>query len=193
MKGFGSDNQELSSFAVSVYVLGFAFVPMALAPLSEMVGRVPVYHTCNFIFLGFTVACAKAPSLSALIVFRFFAGAFGASPMTNGGGSIADMYVAEERAGVMAVFSAKGRRRDFWVIVFVTGAISSAMLVTLKESYAPVILERKAALLRKDTGNDLLRSKLDTGLNTKDLFKQCIVRPVKLLVFSPICTILMRR
>ncbi|KAJ4251356.1 hypothetical protein NW762_011337 [Fusarium torreyae] len=208
MKDFGSDNHELSSFIVSVYVLGFTFRPMALALLCAMMGRVPMYHICNFIFFGFTVACAKAPSLGALVVFRFLAGAFGAAPMANGGGNIADIHFADERAGVMAVFSvgpligpiigpviggflteAKGWRWDFWHIVIVAGAISSAMLVTLKESYAPVILERKAALLRKETGNDLLRSKLDTGLNTKDLFKQCNVRPVKFLVFSPICTI----
>lgn len=105
IQDFGSNNQELSSFVVSVYVLGFAFGPMALAPLSEMLGRLPVYHVCNVIFLGFTVACAKAPSLTSLIIFRFFAGAFGAAPMANGGGTIADMFVAEERASVIAVFS----------------------------------------------------------------------------------------
>ncbi|KAJ4186299.1 hypothetical protein NW759_016949 [Fusarium solani] len=208
MKDFGSDNQELSSFVVSVYVLGFTFGPMALTPLSEMLGRLPVYHVCNVIFLGFTVVCAKAPSLTSLIIFWFFAGAFGAAPMANEGGSIADMYIAEERAGVMAVFSvgpligpiigpviggfltqAKGWRWDFWVIVIVAGAISGAMLLVLRESYAPVLLERKASRLRKETGNSLFRSRLDTGLSTKDLFKQCIIRPVKLLVFSPICTI----
>ncbi|KAJ4188157.1 hypothetical protein NW767_012006 [Fusarium falciforme] len=173
-----------------------------------MLGRLPVYHVCNAIFLGFTVACAKAPSLTSLIIFRFFAGAFGAAPMANGGGSIADMYIAEERAGVMAVFSvgpligpiigpviggflteSKGWRWDFWVIVIVAGAISGAMLLVLRESYAPVLLERKASRLRKETGNSLLRSRLDTGLSTKDLVKQCIIRPARLLVFSPICTI----
>ncbi|KAJ4193646.1 hypothetical protein NW755_003640 [Fusarium falciforme] len=208
MRDFESTNSELGAFVMSVYVLGFAFGPMILAPLSEMWGRVPVYHVCNVFFLAFTIACAVAPSLDTLIVFRFLAGTFGAAPMTNGGGSIADMFPAEERAGVMAVFSvgpligpiigpviggflteAKGWRWDFWVIAMVSGAIMIGMFVTMKESYAPVILERKTIRLRKETGNDRLRSKLDTGLTKNELLKRCIVRPAKLLVFSPICTI----
>ncbi|KIX04831.1 uncharacterized protein Z518_05702 [Rhinocladiella mackenziei CBS 650.93] len=208
MQNFDSTNTELSAFVVSVYVLGFAFGPMALAPMSEMWGRVPVYHTTNFIFLTFTVACAKAPSLDSLIVFRFFAGTFGAAPMTNGGGSIADMFPAEERAGIMAIFTvgpligpiidpviggfladAEGWRWDFWLIVIVAGAISLTMLLTLKESYSPVILERKVKRIRKETGDDRWYSKTDTGLSLKELFKKSIVRPINLLVFSPICTI----
>lgn len=208
MKDFDSTNTELAAFVLSVYVLGFAFGPMLLAPLSEMVGRVPVYHVCNVLFLIFTIACAVAPTLDSLIVFRFLAGTFGAAPMTNGGGSIADMFPPEQRAGVMAVFSvgpllgpiigpviggflteAMGWRWDFWVIAMVSGAITVGMGFLMKESYAPVILERKAKRLREETGNQNLRSKLDTGLSNKDLLKRCIVRPMKLLVFSPICSI----
>ncbi|KAM0429799.1 hypothetical protein ACHAPT_006405 [Fusarium lateritium] len=208
MRDFESTNSELGAFVMSVYVLGFAFGPMILAPLSEMWGRIPVYHVCNVFFLAFTIACAVAPSLDTLIVFRFLAGTFGAAPMTNGGGSIADMFPAEERAGVMAVFSvgpligpiigpviggfltdAKGWRWDFWLIAIISGAIMLGMFVTMKESYAPIILERKAIRLRKETGNDRLRSKLDAGLTKNELLKRCIVRPAKMLIFSPICSI----
>jgi hypothetical protein len=57
----------------------------------------------------------------------------------------------------------------------------------MRESYAPVILERKAKKLRKQTGNEHLRSKLDIGLDPKELFKLSIVRPSKLMLLSPIC------
>lgn len=80
MIDFKSSNTELAAFVVSVYVLGFAVGPLVLAPLSEMYGRVPVYHVCNVCFVAFTVACAVAPSLDALIVFCFFAGSFGSAP-----------------------------------------------------------------------------------------------------------------
>ncbi|KPM42776.1 hypothetical protein AK830_g3786 [Neonectria ditissima] len=208
MEDFQSTNTELAAFVVSVYILGFAFGPMVLAPLSEMVGRLPVYHACNVLFLAFTIACAVAPSLDSLIVLRFLAGTFGAAPMTNGGGSIADMFPAEKRAGVMAAFSigpligpiigpviggfltdAKGWRWDFWVIAIVSGTISLAMVFVMRESYAPVILARKADRLRKETGNNRLRSKLDSGISNKELFKRCIVRPTRLLIFSPISTV----
>jgi MFS family permease len=44
MKDFGSSSQTMTAFVVSVYVLGFAFGPLVIAPLSEIYGRVPVYH-----------------------------------------------------------------------------------------------------------------------------------------------------
>ncbi len=49
-----------------------------------------------------------------------------------------------------------------------------------------VLLERKAARLRKDTGNQGLRSKHDTGLTASALFKRTIIRPLKMLFLSPI-------
>jgi hypothetical protein len=57
----------------------------------------------------------------------------------------------------------------------------------MRETYAPTILERKTRRLRKETGNPNLRSKLDSGLSPKDLFLFSIVRPTKMLIFSPIC------
>lgn len=208
LRDFEESSTELAAFVVSVYVLGFAVGPMLLAPLSEMYGRVPVYHACNILFLAFTVACAEAPKMAALIVFRFLAGCFGAAPMTNGGGSIADMFEPEQRAGVMAAFSvgpligpivgpvvggflsdAKGWRWSFWLIAIIAGVLTLAMLAVMRESYAPTILARKAERLRKETGNLKLRSALDSGLPPKELFRRCIVRPMKMLVFSPICTI----
>lgn len=49
---FGSKSSELASFCVSVYVLGFAAGPMVFAPLSELYGRVIVYHIGNIGFIG---------------------------------------------------------------------------------------------------------------------------------------------
>ena len=37
---------------------------------------------------------------------RFFAGAFGSSPLTNAGGVIADMFPASQRGLAMSVFAA---------------------------------------------------------------------------------------
>lgn len=57
----------------------------------------------------------------------------------------------------------------------------------MKETSAPIILERKAKRLRTETGNDKLRSKLASELGPKELFKFSIVRPLKMLFLSPIC------
>jgi len=208
MTEFRSSNLELAAFVVSVYVLGFAFGPLLIAPLSEIYGRLIVYHVCNIGFIAFIVGCALAPSLNALIVFRFFSGAFGSCPLTNGGGTIADMIAPEKRAGAMAAFSIgpllgpiigpvaggfladrEGWRWVFWLLVILSGTLSICMVLFARETYAPIILQRKVERLRKETGNDMLRSKLDIGLSPQEYFKRGIVRPMKLLVFSPYCII----
>jgi MFS family permease len=90
---------------VSVYVLGFAVGPLAFAPLSELYGRIPVYHACNVCFVAFTIACALATNLNMLIAFRFLAGVFGSAPLTNGGGSIADLVEQAKRGKAMSGFA----------------------------------------------------------------------------------------
>lgn len=57
----------------------------------------------------------------------------------------------------------------------------------MRETSAPAILERKTRRLRKETGNLKLISKLDSGLEPKELFKFSIVRPAKMLFLEPIC------
>jgi MFS family permease len=158
--------------------------------------------------LAFTIACAKAPSFSALVGFRFLAGLFGSVPMTNGGGTIADMILQEKRGMAMSVFSigpllgpivgpvaggylseALGWRWVFWLLSIISGTVTVLFALFARETYAPVLLKRKAAKLRKETGNNLLRSKLDPGLGSSDFFKRSIIRPCKMLMFSPICVI----
>ncbi|KAH8651173.1 major facilitator superfamily domain-containing protein [Xylariales sp. PMI_506] len=208
MKEFRNSNNELAGFVVSVYVLGYAVGPLVMAPMSEIYGRVAIFHLCNVGFVAFMVACALAPTLEALIAFRFVSGMFGACPITNGAGTIADMMTQEQRAAAMAAFSvgpllgpilgpiiggfvqqAKGWRWTFWVLVIISGATTIAMMLFMRESYAPVLLQRKTDRLRKETGNTNLRSKMDQGLTRKEVLKRAIVRPFKLLIFSPICTI----
>ncbi|KAK3496428.1 major facilitator superfamily domain-containing protein [Neurospora crassa] len=209
MKEFLNSSPELASFVVSVYILGFAAGPLVIAPLSEIYGRLVVYHGCNVCFIAMLIACAEAPSLNALIAFRFLSGIFGSCPVTNGGGTISDMITQEKRATAMALMtmgvllgpiiapiiggvisdSDLGWRWVFWILTIVAGVVALCMLFFGKESYAPVLLQRRVDRLRKETGNDMLRSKLDIGLSPKDYFKRGIVRPLKMLVFSPICII----
>jgi hypothetical protein len=74
MKTFDSTNDMLEGFMLSIYVLGFAFGPLFFAPLSEMYGRLILYHTCNCFFVIFTIAAAVSSNMTMFIVFRFFMG-----------------------------------------------------------------------------------------------------------------------
>lgn len=59
-------------------------------------------------------------------------------------------------------------------------------MIWYRETYASVLLKRKAARLRKATGNHNLRSIRDTGEPISKLFLLALARPLKLLFCSPI-------
>ncbi|KAK5170468.1 uncharacterized protein LTR77_005056 [Saxophila tyrrhenica] len=183
--------------------------PKIIAPLSELYGRIPVYHLCNAGYICFTIGCALATNLPMLIGLRFLQGCWSIAPLTIGPGTIADLVTTERRGTAMSLWSlgpllgptvgpiaggflsaAAGWRWIFWLLAIATGVTSLTALIFMRESYATVLLERKAQRLRKETGNTDLRSKLDMGLNPKQLFLRAIVRPSKLLLLSPICGIM---
>jgi multidrug resistance protein len=140
MREFRSTNSSLASFVVSVYILGYAIGPLFMAPLSELYGRLPVYHVSNALFVVFTVACAVSSSLGMLVAFRFLDGCVGSTPLVLGGGSIADLIPQEKRGGIMAIWAIGpllgpvvgpiaggyvaenlGWRWVFWIIAIVVG------------------------------------------------------------------------
>lgn len=53
-----------------------------------------------------------------------------------------------------------------------------------------MLLERKAARLRKETGNPSYRSKLASDRTPRELFKHSIIRPLKMLICCPIVTVM---
>ena len=138
MRTFHSIDNRLEGFMLSIYVLGFAFGPLVIAPLSEMYGRLPLYHSCNLLFIIFTIAAALASNMGMFIIFRFFMGCFGGAPMVLGGGTIADLIHREQRGTAMAAWMmgptigpcvgpiiggyltvARGWRWNFWFVAIV--------------------------------------------------------------------------
>ena len=75
-------------------------------------------------------------------------------------------------------------------VVVQAGVSFTISLFFLRETNASVLLERKAARLRKETGNPALASKLDRQLKPRQLFFRAIARPSKLLLLSPIVLLL---
>lgn len=67
-----------------------------------------------------------------------------------------------------------------------------AAFFLLKETYAPVLLARKAARLQKEGGNvvDTENSKRIASAREKDIFLRSVIRPAKMFIFSPIVTLM---
>lgn len=144
MDEFDQSSVVMSSFVVSVYIIGYAFGPLVIAPMSELYGRLWVYHVNSFLFIIFTAACALSTNLGMLCTFRFFAGVFGSCPITVGSGSIADTFPQAERGKVMSIWTfpilfgpsigpvigsylseGAGWRWDFWLLVICVSGVPS--------------------------------------------------------------------
>ncbi len=208
-KTFHFTNPNLATFVVSIFVLGFAVGPLVVAPLSETYGRQPVYIISMFFFVICQLACALSTNLGMLLAFRFLAGCAGSTPVTIGGATIGDMFPKENRGGAMALWGmgaqlgpilgpviggflsqAKGWRWVFWLLTIVSGAALLLGVIFLRETYSVVILERKTQRMIRETGNQNLVSALHDPTPPREVFKRTIVRPVKMLIFSPIVLLL---
>jgi multidrug resistance protein len=106
MAEMGSTDSVLGAFIVSIFVLGLATGPLFLSPMSEVYGRLPLYHICNVLFFAFTIGSALCTNVGMVIAFRFLGGCASAAPMSIGGGTIADIIKHKRRGLAMTLFSA---------------------------------------------------------------------------------------
>ena len=206
---FNITSETLSTLAITLYVLGIAVGPMILSPLSEVYGRLPVYHASNLVFVAFVIGNALSTNTAQFIVFRFISGCAGGVPMALGGGSIADLTPPAERGLAMTLFSlgpltgpvlgpliggfvvaGKGWRWTFWVLAIAGAAAGVSAAVILHETHPRILLERKTARLRTETRNPHLRSKLALPSTPIQILGRALVRPTMLLIRSPIVLVL---
>ncbi|KAI1446987.1 MFS general substrate transporter [Annulohypoxylon stygium] len=206
---FHVTSSTVATFTVSIYVLGFMVGPLFLAPFSELYGRLPIYYVCNFVYICFTLGCALSTNVGMFLAFRFLAGCASAGPLTIGGGTIADVTPQDKRGTAMASFLLGpllgptigpiiggfvseyiGWRWTFRIILILSGSLSLAALLFLRETNARVLLQKKTERLRKETGNNNLTSKLQSKLSPRELFARSTVRPIKMILFSPITSLL---
>ncbi|EFQ34146.1 major facilitator superfamily transporter [Colletotrichum graminicola] len=204
-------SDEVAVLGVSLYVLGFALGPLLWAPLSELYGRQSVFFITYAALAAFGAGCAGAGSARTLIVLRFFAGAFGSSPLSNSGGVIADMFPDEERGLAMTLFSAApslgpvfgpiiggflgsaaGWRWLMGTLAAISGTFWLLGTALVPETYSPYLLRRRAAELSKRTGKCYV-SKMEHHKGKTSLaqsFKTALSRPWKLLFREPIVLLL---
>lgn len=184
---------------------------MLWAPLSELFGRQILFIVTYCALTAFNAGTAASQNSWTLIILRFFAGAFGSSPLTNAGGVIADMFSAKQRGIAMSLFAAApflgpilgpiiggflGMNAGWrWVMGFLaafSGAVWILGALLIPETYAPVLLRQRAAKLSKITGK-IYRSKLDIDqgrVSLKEAFKLALSRPWILLFREPIVFLL---
>ncbi|KAF8595800.1 MFS general substrate transporter [Ceratobasidium sp. AG-I] len=191
---------------ISLFVVGYCVGPLFWGPLSENYGRRPIYLIGFTAYTCFQVGCALSPNTASLLIFRFLGGTFAASPLTNSGAVIADIWDADTRGKALALFTlapfagpALGPtvggymsvagvnwRWLFWVLTIFAGICTVILFFTLPETYAPIILKKRAQKLRKSSGDDRFFSAMEReNLHWVKRLENILGRPFIMLFQEP--------
>ncbi|KAL6876882.1 MFS general substrate transporter [Trichoderma novae-zelandiae] len=162
---------------ITTFCLGFAFAPMALAPMSEIWGRYPIFIVAGTVFVVFQAVCSVMPDAAGMLVSRFLVGTGGSVFSAVVGGVLADLWEKEERNTPMALFSGavlagtgagplvstalietvgsndRAWKWSFWTQVILDSGLLLALVLFFAESRASVLLSRKAKKLNKWYGD----------------------------------------
>ncbi|KAJ9097858.1 hypothetical protein QFC19_006650 [Naganishia cerealis] len=213
----GSIRQSFPNYHIDAYVmvtsgfvLGFVLGPLMWAPAGEVSGRRNLFIGTYVIFTIFNGAVCASQNIWTLIILRFLAGTAGSSPLTNSGGTVADLFSAKQRGLGMAIFAAApflgpavgpicggflgetgGWRWVGALIALFSGLLTVIGFLFFPETYPVVLLRRRAELLSKVTGRTYIY-KADKGKNIdlKTLYKDALSRPWQLLFKEPIVFLL---
>ncbi|TDL17903.1 MFS polyamine transporter [Rickenella mellea] len=212
-KDFNTTNKVVIAMTTSAFVLAYAFGPLFIAPLSEIYGRSLVLQLANLFYLIWNIACGLARNQGELIAFRFLAGFGGSAPFAIGGGMLADCWRSEEREQAIALYSflpllgnvigpVSGAwiaekvswRWVFWSTIMADGVVQVFGLLFLRETFAPLLLERKANRIKNKMGI-LNQSTVRTVYQSperqwKRIFAKAMVRPFAIFFREPIVQLL---
>lgn len=202
MEYFGVSMEVIILASVTMFVLGFGLGPCLFAPLSEEIGRRPVYTCTLALAFIFIIPCAVAKNIATLLVCRLIDGIAFSAPMTLIGGSLADIWNEDERGAAMAIFSAApflgpvagpvfgGLLGDYtstwrwiyWTFLIIAGVFIALFSLALPETHANTILKRRARKLRQITGDETYRTISELKIKTmKEICHESLLRPFMLL------------
>ncbi|KAI1163892.1 major facilitator superfamily domain-containing protein [Nemania serpens] len=207
-----------AQISFSVYFLGLAFGPFLIAAISEMNGRRNIWIASNIWFILWNSLCPVGYSKALMIAGRFLA-ALGASVgNTLSGPVMTDIFYEKDRGKSLAIAGllpylgpALGpiigglvsQLLDwpwlFWIVSIVNTVVLAIGILILRETYTPVLLRRKAAIMGqsdRETSNTTVIPLSSMGMCRqafwRDLFSRLgvsMLRPFRLLFYQPVMQI----
>ena len=201
-KHFNVTSEYQMVLPVSCYLMGYTIGPVCCGPLSENYGRKPIMLGSFMLYIIFTMACAVAPTWPSLLVFRLLCGIVASAPIAIVGGMYADIYSEARTRGMamLAFMVATGSGPSLappvsgfisenvnWRWVFGVGTFFALatlpFLIFMPESYLPILITKKAAKLRKETGdNSLIASSELEKTSLRYIITVVLTRPYRMLV-----------
>ncbi|KAJ5263922.1 hypothetical protein N7478_011527 [Penicillium angulare] len=205
---FNITNQQALVLPISIFLIGYIVGPLIWGPSSEYFGRRRPLLIAYCGFMIFMLACAVAPSYASLLVFRLLNGMMASSPIATVGGLFADVHDNPTKRGrLMAYYMACTTfgpivgpwvsgfvavvdwRWCFWIGLICSGA-TFPLAIFMPETYAPVILTRRAQKIRKETGNSNIVSPLELdSRNLRQMILLTVSRPFRMIFHESIVSL----
>ncbi|KAN0085682.1 Major facilitator superfamily domain containing protein [Tylopilus felleus] len=198
--------QTEAALGLSLYALGFGFVPLVTSSFSEEVGRRPLYIFSSVMWTLAQVMVALAPNIGVVLAGRALGGMFGSTGAALVGGSIADIWRPQDRGFPMTLFafshlfatglgsviggviqSSLGWRWVQWIHVMFSVPFVILVVLVMSETRSSVILIQIARSRRNLTGNINHKAKAEIDKESLwNLIKTSCTRPLYFLLTEPI-------
>ncbi|KAK8129275.1 major facilitator superfamily transporter [Apiospora kogelbergensis] len=197
----------VGTLGLSTFVLGIALGPLLMSPLSEFLGRRPIYLVSWGMFLIWLIPSAVAKNAATMLVARFFNGFAGSSFLSVAGGSVSDLFRRDAIQAPMVIIALTpfigpslgpllggfinynvNWRWTYYVSIIWAFVLFLAIVFFTPETYHPVKLREKARALRKETGDERWKAPMEK--KDKSVAKavgQSLLRPFQLLIWEPMC------
>ena len=201
------------NLATSSFLVGLGIGAFFAGPISEAVGRNPVYITTLFLYTISVMACGLAPNFGSQLFFRFMAAVFATTPLTTAGGSVSDMWTPMQRIFAFPFFALlafmgpvfgpiagkfiAGAYPDIswrwaeWTTLILAVTVLTSITLFQPETYPPVLLKWKAHHLRLLTGDARLKADIEVGdISFAKKLRQAMYRPFMITYGEPIIILL---
>ncbi|GAA5922095.1 MFS transporter [Sporobolomyces koalae] len=198
--------KELALLGITLFTITFGAAPLLLAPLSEVYGRSKIYIVSAFVFSVFFIPQALAKNIETVLITRFISGIAGSTAVSLVGGTLSDVWRGSQRGLPMAIFSwaafgttglgpvmfgylaqTRGFRYINWIMFGLSAVFTLVLIPILHETRASVLLSRKAARLRKETGDERYVSKEEYERGSiRQMMKTSLSRPLRMLTREPV-------
>ena len=160
----------------------------------------------------FNIPVAVAQNLQTIFICRFLGGFFASAPLAIVGGALADLWDPVRRAYALSVFAGAtfvgpamgpivgsftveneslGWRWTAWLVAIISLTLGTTTFFFIPETFAPRILQIKAAKIRFETKNWAIHAKQDEQrITPKDVFVRYIERPFIMMFKEPVLALI---
>ena len=204
-------SHEVSTLGITLYIFGLGFGPLFLSPISELYGRRITFVSSLFLSIIWQCLTTWSKTTEGVLFGRFLSGFFGSVFLSVAGGAISDIFSKKQIGIPMAIYTTAAflgpslgpiisgalyhanYKWTFVTLLIASGVCLTLIVISVPETYAPVLLIKKAQRLREETGDDRYYAPLEITRKETSIFKSVVLsakRPFGLLLRDPMMGVL---